>query len=57
MTTRIHIVNFGPDVVKVDTPTTAPTKEIWPGQYADFFVYPSNELTITEKKSEQEPKQ
>lgn len=52
MTTRIHIVNFGPDVVAVETPTTAPAKEIWPNSYADFFVYPGNEITITEKKAE-----
>ena len=55
MTTRIHIVNFGPDVVEVDTPTTAPTKEIWPSQYADFYVYPGNEITITEKVKEETP--
>jgi len=57
MTTRIHVVNFGPDPVEVNqSPVTGglnPTK-LYPNQYADFWVYDNHDVLVKEVK---EPKQ
>lgn len=53
MTTRIHIVNFGPDYVEaqpktpIGTATATPTK-LGPQQSADFYVYDSQEVLVKE---------
>jgi hypothetical protein len=58
MTTRIHIVNFGPDVVEVEIPSAvlqqngqqnAATK-IYQNQYADFHVYDNHDVLVREIK-------
>ena len=48
MTTQVHVVNFGPDVVVVEGPTTA--HEIYPYQSANFYVYDGHNITIKEKQ-------
>jgi hypothetical protein len=49
MTTRIHIVNFGPDLVVAETPTTTPVK-IWPHESQNFYVYDNEVVTVGELK-------
>jgi ligand-binding SRPBCC domain-containing protein len=51
MTTRIHIVNFGPDLVEVETPSATPVK-IWPHDSANFYVYDKQTVTVKEVKTE-----
>ena len=52
MTTRIHIVNFGPDKVEVHIPQQINTlaETIWPNQYKDFWVYDNHEVVVREVK-------
>jgi hypothetical protein len=51
MTTRIHIVNFGPDVVEVSYESSNISPErIWPSQYKDFYVYDSHDIVVKELK-------
>lgn len=61
MTTRIHVVNFGPDYVELTPvdPTksteiliqTKPSTKLGPQQSADLYVYDSQSIVIQEKKS------
>lgn len=52
MTTKIHIVNFGPDKVEASivsdaTGISSPTV-IWPSQYNDFYVYDNHDILVKE---------
>jgi hypothetical protein len=49
MTTRIHIVNFGPDVVEVETPQ-AVVQQIFQNSYKDFYVYDQHDVIVREVK-------
>jgi hypothetical protein len=49
MTTRIHVVNFGPDKVEVQVPGAVPTT-LHPLQYTDQYVYDGHDVTIIERK-------
>ena len=51
MTTKVHVVNFGPDVVEV-TPTQGYPQRLYQHQYADFYVYDNQDITIKELKQE-----
>ncbi len=51
MTTKVHVVNFGPDVVEV-TPTQGYSQRLYHQQYADFYVYDNQDITIKELKQE-----
>lgn len=57
MTTRIHIVNFGPDVVEIETQTSVGQK-VYPQDSANFYVYDGQDVTVKEVKPPQvkEPK-
>jgi len=56
MTTRVHIVNFGPDVVKVvkvepligETPHLTDAATLYPQQSCDEYVHAGQELKIVE---------
>jgi hypothetical protein len=53
MTTRIHIVNFGPDKVEASVQSDTakvPPVEIWPNQYNDFYVYDNHDILVEEVK-------
>ena len=52
MTTRIHIVNLGPDRVVAESPNTAPV-ELYPSDSANFYVYDQQTVTVKEFKFEQ----
>ena len=54
MTTRIHVVNFGPDVVEASVPDIAKSLpvQIWPSQYSDFYVYDNHDIVVKEVKPE-----
>jgi hypothetical protein len=59
MTTRIHIVNFGPDVVEASvesTNVTSAPEKIYPSQYKDFYVYDNHDILVKEVKPETEKK-
>jgi len=57
MTTKVHIVNFGPQPIKIipynpetevlDTKTFAP--EVYPQQSVDLYVHSTQALMIIEK--------
>jgi hypothetical protein len=49
MTTRIHVVNFGPDIVTADRPGQL-SEDIYPLSYKDYYVWDGQTVTITEKK-------
>jgi hypothetical protein len=51
MTTKVHVVNFGPDVVEAET--TNVKQKLYPHQYADFYVYDGAEVTVREVKTQQ----
>lgn len=51
MTTKVHIVNFGPDVVEVKT-TLNGHKRLYPQESVDRYVYDGEQVTITETKTE-----
>ena len=53
MTTRIHIVNFGPKAVEVEalTPIVFP-KKLYAQESADFYVYDGQDVHVTEAKEE-----
>ena len=48
MTTRIVIMNEGPEYVRVDTPSKVIVLK--KGQSTEQYVYPSSDITITELK-------
>lgn len=58
MTTRIHIVNFGPDVVEVEIPSVTlqqngqknAAEKIYQHQYKDFYVYDQHDVLVREVK-------
>jgi hypothetical protein len=53
MTTRIHIVNFGPDKVEASiesTNVTSAPEVIWPSQYKDFYVHDNHDVVVKEIK-------
>jgi len=58
MTTRIHVVNFGPDVVEATTDPNwgNPPVKIYPSQYQDFYVYDNHDILVKEVKPEPEKK-
>jgi hypothetical protein len=49
MTTRIHVVNFGPDKVEVNAPGSVPTT-LYPQQSTDQYVYDGHDITVVERK-------
>ena len=49
MTTRIHVVNFGPDIVTADRPGQL-SEDIYPLSYKDYYVWDGQTVTITENK-------
>ena len=49
MTTTVHVVNFGPQVVEVERPGNTPQK-IYQRLSADFQVYDGMDVTIKEVK-------
>jgi hypothetical protein len=57
MTTRVHIVNFGPDVVDI-TLSDPETKAVNPSgvpslgsqQSVDLYVHSTQQVTVTERK-------
>lgn len=61
MTTKVHIINFGPDPVKVEAMNeegfvridVSPTI-LHAHQYFDPYVYPSHDIKITEIKKVEE---
>lgn len=53
MTTRVHIINFGPGVVEVNT-TIGPKKHLYPNQYLDEYVYDNQGITIKEETERKE---
>lgn len=57
MTTRIHVVNFGPDVVEVSAMDKMLRQQLFTQQSADFYVYPGHEILVEElKKDGESPK-
>jgi hypothetical protein len=52
MTTRVHIVNFGPDVVEADRPNSTLPMKIYPQGSADFYVYDEQTVVVREVKPE-----
>lgn len=54
MTTKVHVVNFGPDVVEATT-TTGLKQEIYQQQSKDFYVWDRQELFIREIKALEKP--
>jgi hypothetical protein len=49
MTTRIHVVNLGPDKVIV-TPTNSPESVLYPGDSVNEYVYDVREVLVREQK-------
>ena len=49
MTTRIHVVNLGPDKVIV-TPTNSPESVLYPGDSVSEYVYDVREVLVREQK-------
>lgn len=49
MTTRIHVVNLGPDKVIV-TPTGSPESVLYPGDSVNEYVYDTREVLVREQK-------
>ena len=47
MTTRIHIVNFGPQAIEVETTTSTPQK-LYAQQSDNFYVYDGQDVKVTE---------
>lgn len=59
MTTRIHIVNFGPKTVEVSgTDSQAGSKpiKVFPLSTADFYVFDTKDIVVKEQKDQSEPK-
>ena len=56
MTTRIHIVNFGPDPIEADTGAlyNLPPKIIYPQSAENFYVFDGQDVVVREKKQEQQ---
>jgi hypothetical protein len=51
MTTKVHIVNYGPAVVKVHTQSIA-EELIFPQQSNDYYVYDECDVIIKEVKED-----
>ena len=49
MTTRVMIINFGPDKIEVTAGQNSPV-EIWPANTKEFYVYDGSDLHIKEIK-------
>ena len=49
MTTKIHIVNYGPGAIQVDTPNTA-REFIFAQQSNDYYVYDEHDVVVKEVK-------
>lgn len=49
MTTRIHVVNLGPDKVIV-TPTNSPESVLYPGDSVNEYEYDIREVLVREQK-------
>ena len=47
MTTKVRVVNFGPEVVEVET-TSGQKQEVYQQQSRDFYVHSTEELKIKE---------
>lgn len=61
MTTRVTIMNHGPDIVTVDLvrpveSPQAPTEMVHVGKFKDFYVYQQHDIKITEVKYPDAPK-
>ena len=52
MTTRIHIVNFGPEAIEVKRGSSLPVA-VHSQESLDTYVY--DDVTISEKKPEKKP--
>jgi hypothetical protein len=52
VTTKVHVVNFGPDVVEVDNSqcncVVAEITKIYPQQSADFTVWKGKDVIVRE---------
>jgi hypothetical protein len=49
MTTRIHVVNMGPDLVEI-TPTNCPTYVLSMGESQNEYVYEGRDVVVVERK-------
>lgn len=54
MTTKVHVVNFGPDVIVVHTAPPHEPAQIYPQQSNDFYVWDGQDVVIKEVKIKQE---
>lgn len=56
MTTRIHIVNFGPDVVEVNLGPlyNHPPKQIYSQGSESFYVFDGQDVTVKEVRQRSE---
>jgi hypothetical protein len=52
MTTRIHILNLGPDRVVVKA-TNSAEQELYPGDSVNEYVYDSQQVTVKENPIQQ----
>ncbi len=54
MTTRIHVVNFGPDVIEVSTGAlyNHPAAKVYPQDSANLYVFDGQEVNVRELKPE-----
>ena len=50
MTTRIHVVNFGPAIVTVDREGSL-SEDIYPLSYKDYYVWDGQVVVVKEKKA------
>jgi hypothetical protein len=54
MTTRVHIVNLGPDPVDVTKQNPSeeifPVATLYPGESVNEYVHDTQDLTVKEKK-------
>jgi len=53
MTTRVHVVNFGPDPIIVSRPNQTVNEMIWSQESKDYYVYEGAAVVIKEVKPQQ----
>ena len=52
MTTKVHVVNFGPDVVEVERTDNLFKTKIYPQQSEDFTVWDGKDVVVREVKTQ-----
>lgn len=52
MTTRIHVVNLGPDLVEVKESSSNKSVVLCHGESLNAYVHSTNEVLVTEKPIE-----